>query len=90
MAAFLSNYSLWMVLGTIFVATHLFGMGCGGAHGHSSQRPKRNEEEHAAHGTPGCAEAGRAPRRQGARACHSLGEDPCLWRSSLVGAVTRA
>ena len=70
MAAFLSNYALWMVLGTIFVAMHLFGMGCGGAHGHSSQWPKRNEEEHAAHGTPGRAEVGRASRRHGARACH--------------------
>ncbi len=68
MAEFLSNYGLWILLGGIFVAMHMFGMGCGGhgGHQHGSQRKEEPEDEHAGHGTP-------APRKPGATAARPAG-----------------
>ncbi len=71
MAEFLSNYGLWIVLGGIFVAMHMFGMGCGGHGGHqhgSSRRPDAGDD-HAGHGTPAPTKAGATPRRS-AGGCH--------------------
>jgi hypothetical protein len=46
MAEFLSNYGLWILLAGIFVAMHMFGMGCcGGGHDHGSkQKDERGDE----------------------------------------------
>ncbi len=54
MAEFLSNYGLWIVLGGIFVAMHMFGMGCGGHGGrqYGSKQEDDARDEHAGHGAP--------------------------------------
>ncbi len=55
MTEFFSNYGLWIVLGGVFVAMHMFGMGCCGGHGGHQHGSKRNDEtndEHAGHGAP--------------------------------------
>ena len=59
MAEFLSNYGLWIVLGGIFVAMHMFGMGCGG-HG-SHQNGSKQKGDAGATTTPGTA---RRPRQR--------------------------
>lgn len=61
MAEFLSNYGLWILLGGIFVAMHMFGVGCGGHGGHqhgSEQKKDGAGDEHAGHGTPAPTKAG--------------------------------
>ena len=70
MAEFLSNYGLWIVLGGIFVAMHMFGMGCcGGGHQHGSKRKEGAGGEHAGHDAPAPKKAGAAPTRQSG-GCH--------------------
>ncbi len=72
MAEFLSNYGLWIALGGIFVATHMFGMGCGGrgSHQHGSEKKDEPGDAHAGHGTPTPTKAGATatPARRGG--CH--------------------
>ena len=71
MAEFLSNYGLWIVLGGIFVAMHMFGMGCGG-HGsdqHGSKQKGDAGDDHAGHGSPAATKAGTTPSRP-AGGCH--------------------
>lgn len=73
MAEFLSNYGLWIVLGGIFVAMHMFGMGCGmGGHSHGSEPSRKGEADpHAGHasgaGSTHKHDAGAStpPRRRG-------------------------
>ncbi len=43
MSEFLSSYGLWIFLGGIFVAMHMFGMGCCGGHSREPE-PRRKEE----------------------------------------------
>ncbi|MGE5849404.1 MAG: DUF2933 domain-containing protein [Candidatus Methylomirabilota bacterium] len=73
MAEFLSNYGLWIVLGGIFVAMHMFGMGCGGhgGHQHGPKQEDGTEDEHARHGTeaPTKAAATPTPAKRGG-GCH--------------------
>jgi hypothetical protein len=72
MAEFLSNYGLWIVLGGIFVAMHMFGMGCGGhgGHQHGSKRKDEAADEHAGHGAPPQTKAGVTPTSAGRGGCH--------------------
>ncbi len=72
MAEFLSNYSLWIVLGGIFVAMHMFGMGCGGhgGHQHGSKRKDEAGDEHAGHGTPAQTKAGATTSTRRTSGCH--------------------
>ena len=71
MAEFLSNYGLWILLGGIFVAMHMFGMGCGGHGGHQrgSKRQDDVADEHARHGAPTPTKAGATPSRH-TDGCH--------------------
>ncbi|MBI2456848.1 MAG: DUF2933 domain-containing protein [Chloroflexi bacterium] len=71
MAEFLSNYGLWILLGGIFVAMHMFGMGCGGhgGHQHGSKRKDEPAHEHAGHGAPAPTKAG-APATRPSGGCH--------------------
>ena len=71
MAEFLSNYGLWIVLGGIFVAMHMFGKGCGGhgGHQHESKQKDDDRDEHAGHGDPTPTKAGATPVRR-AGGCH--------------------
>lgn len=71
MAEFLSSYGLWIVLGGIFVAMHMFGMGCGGhgGHQHGSKREDEAGDEHVGHGAPTQTKAGVTPTRR-AGGCH--------------------
>jgi hypothetical protein len=72
MAEFLSNYGLWVVLGGIFVAMHMFGMGCGGhgSHEHGSKKKEDSTgDEHAGHDTPAPTKAGSTPARR-TGGCH--------------------
>jgi hypothetical protein len=43
MAEFLSSYGLWILLAGIFVAMHMFGMGCCGGHGHPKGSRRKDE-----------------------------------------------
>ncbi len=72
MAEFLSNYGLWIVLGGIFVAMHMFGMGCGGhgSHEHGSKRKDEADAEHAGHGTPAQTKAGATTWTRRSGGCH--------------------
>ncbi|HSD51410.1 MAG TPA: DUF2933 domain-containing protein [Candidatus Methylomirabilis sp.] len=66
MAEFFSNYGLWIVLGGVFVAMHMFGMGCGGhgGHPHGSKRKDGTEDEHGGHGTPAQTKAADTQARE--------------------------
>jgi hypothetical protein len=55
MAEFLSNYGVWVLLGGIFVAMHVFGVGCCG--GHSHRLGTRRTEEAADDPKPAAAGA---------------------------------
>ncbi len=72
MAEFLSNYGLWIVLGGIFVAMHMFGMGCGGHGGHQHGSKQKDEagDEHAGHGAPAPTKAGATATPAGRGGCH--------------------
>jgi len=72
MAEFLSNYGLWIVLGGIFVAMHMFGKGCGGhgSHEHGSKRKDEAGDEHAGHGTPAQTKAGATTSTRRTSGCH--------------------
>lgn len=64
MAEFLSNYGLWILLGGVFIAMHMFGMGCCGGHGghqHGSKQKDDAADDHAGHGAPSPTKAGAAP-----------------------------
>lgn len=65
MTEFFSNYGLWILLGGIFVAMHMFGMGCGGhgGHQHGSKQKGDAGEDHAGHGSPAPTKAGATPAR---------------------------
>ncbi len=65
MSEFLSNYGLWILLGGIFVAMHMFGMGCGGHGGHQHGSKEKNEagDEHAGHGAPAPTNTRTTPAR---------------------------
>jgi len=71
MTEFLSNYGLWIVLGGIFVAMHMFGKGCGGHGGHQHESKQKDDarDEHAGHGDPTPTKAGATPARR-AGGCH--------------------
>ncbi len=71
MTEFFSNYGLWILLGGIFVAMHMFGMGCGGhgGHQHGSQRKDEAGDEHAEHGSPTPTKAGATATRPSG-GCH--------------------
>jgi hypothetical protein len=73
MAEFFSNYGLWIVLGGIFVAMHMFGMGCCGGHGGHQRGSKEKDgtgDEHAGHGGQGPTKAGATPTPAGRGGCH--------------------
>lgn len=63
MAEFLSNYGLWILLAGIFVAMHMFGVGCGGhgGHQHGSKRKDDADDENAGQGEPAPTKAGTKP-----------------------------
>jgi hypothetical protein len=71
MAEFLSNYGLWIVLGGIFVAMHMFGMGCGGHgnHRHESKQKDGAADDHAGHANEPSTKAGATPARR-TGGCH--------------------
>ena len=71
MAEFLSNYGLWIVLGGIFVAMHMFGKGCGGhgSHQHGTKGKEGAGDEHAGHGTAASTKADATPTRR-TGGCH--------------------
>ncbi len=69
MAEFLSDYGLWIVLGGIFVAMQLFGMGCcGGGHDHGQKRKEERDDESAGPNAPTPTTVGAAPARRISRA----------------------
>ncbi len=73
MAEFLSSYGPWILLGGIFVAMHMFGMGCCGGHGGHQHGPKQKEEPdegHTGHGAPAPTSRGAAPAPAGRSGCH--------------------
>lgn len=72
MAEFLSNYGLWIVLGGIIVAMHMFGMGCGGhgGHQHGSKRKDGTEDEHTGHGATPPAKTGATTPTRRTGGCH--------------------
>ncbi len=75
MTEFFSNYGLWILLGGIFVAMHMFGMGCGGhgGHQHGSDGKEGTKagsgDEHAGHGGPAPTKAGATATRPSG-GCH--------------------
>ena len=69
MTEFLSNYGIWILLGGIFVAMHMFGMGCCGGHQHGSKRKDGAGKEHAGHEAPATTKAGAAPAQR-TGGCH--------------------
>jgi hypothetical protein len=70
MGEFLANYGLWILLGGIFVAMHMFGMGCcGGGHQHGPKRKNEAGDDHSAHGAPAQTKAGTTPARPSG-GCH--------------------
>jgi hypothetical protein len=71
MSEFLSNYGLWIVLGGIFVAMHLFGMGCcGGGHDHVEKRKDERPGAPADPNAPAPTIAGATPTRSRPGGCH--------------------
>ncbi|HWU39042.1 MAG TPA: hypothetical protein VN203_15430 [Candidatus Acidoferrum sp.] len=72
MTEFISNYGLWILLGGIFVAMHMFGMGCGGhgGHQHGSRRKDEGGDEHAGHGAPAPTKAGTTATPAVRGGCH--------------------
>ncbi len=73
MTEFFSSYGLWILLGGVFVAMHMFGMGCCGGHGGHQHGPKQKDEpgdEHAGRGTPAPTKAGATPAAAGRGGCH--------------------
>ncbi len=71
MAEFLSNYGLWIVLGGIFVAMHLFGRGCcGGGHDHGQKPKGERDDESASPDTATPTTVGPTPTRSRPGGCH--------------------
>ncbi len=73
MTEFLANYWVWILLGGIFVAMHMFGMGCCGGHGghqHGTREKDEGGDAHAGHGGPAPTKAGATATPAGRGGCH--------------------